>query len=417
MPTPSITFTEQQKTAYRAIIAPKATDEQWLFFIAECERRALIPGVHVVFQVRKSDEWDKQLQRNVTVDKVTLITTINALRLIADRSGSFRGYGRFTYYYGNDADEFKPTHTSSIPLGKVPHAVSVELFRDGWPHPVFSVARYDACVQHKSDRTTVTSMWHKRGEEQLAKCAEANGLRMVAPEECGGLYIEEEMGQHDTETSVVSDTPAAVETMPMATVAPAINQAPAEVATPAPAVVEPIIPAPAVSAPAPPKLGPPKPPARPAPPKPATPVPPVATPVPAPIPSNPVPNRVPQPEGVAQESHAELENVADRVARDKDPVVPAPAPAAVAPAPTGEQPATATEYQHFMNRAAKVSRDKLENAGKLKNAGTFLKDYLIKQSGQQKLNKISAAIFEELISALEKATPEEAVKIVQAAKA
>ena len=58
-------FTEEQKIAYRKTIAPNASDEQWSFFIAECERRALIPGVHVVFQLRKAPEFNAQLQRNV----------------------------------------------------------------------------------------------------------------------------------------------------------------------------------------------------------------------------------------------------------------------------------------------------------------------------------------------------------------
>ena len=182
-----IRFTEEQKAAYRAVIAPNATDAQWEYFCTECQRRNLIPGTHVVFQVRPAKEWNAQLQQQVTVQKVALVTTINALRLIAERSGKFKGYGRFTYYYG-DADG-EPTKTSAIPLGRVPHAVSVELFRDGWVQPVFAHARYDACCQTKRDgnKEVPTMMWTKRGEEQLAKCAEAFGLRMVAPEECGGL--------------------------------------------------------------------------------------------------------------------------------------------------------------------------------------------------------------------------------------
>src|SRR5258708_5816167 len=96
-------FTEEQKSAYRKILAPNATEEQWTYFIGECQRRELIPGVHVLFQVRNAEEFSQQLQRKIQVQKVTLVTTINALRLIAERSGKFRGYGRFTYYYADEA--------------------------------------------------------------------------------------------------------------------------------------------------------------------------------------------------------------------------------------------------------------------------------------------------------------------------
>jgi len=238
--TEPIRFTEEQKAAYRAVVAPNATDAQWEYFCTECERRALIPNTHVVFQVRPAKEWNAQLQQQVSVQKVALVTTINALRLIAERSGKFKGYGRFTYYYGDAEGE--PTKTSQIPLGRVPHAVSVELFRDGWAQPVFAHARYDACCQTKRDgnKEVPTMMWSKRGEEQLAKCAEAAGLRMVAPEECGTLYIEEEMPGRDRDDAIEGSKVGVADVTnlpPAPTVAPVVNQAPA--VTPKPVVAAP----------------------------------------------------------------------------------------------------------------------------------------------------------------------------------
>ena len=123
---------------------------------------------------------------------------------------------------------------------------------------------------------------------------------------------------------------------------------------------------------------------------------------------------------------AELNAVADAVARDKDPVpqanlqgvvitdadlpenlqpapvqVPVAAPAQVIAAETGEQPATKEEYSNFVNnRAAKIARDKL--AG-VKNASMMLKDYFLKGSGKSALPKISAATFEALLAPLETA--------------
>jgi hypothetical protein len=442
----ALVFTSEQRAAYRQFAA-NATDEQYNLFITECERRRLIPGVHVVFQLRKAREFSLQLSRNIDVEKVTLITTINALRLIAERTGKFNGYGKFTYYYG-DADG-NPTVQSNIPYGRPPHAVSVELFRQGWQQPVFAVARYEAYVQTKrdGDKEVPTKMWRIRGEEQLAKCAEAAGLRMVAPEECGGLYIAEEFEretkEQDATTAQENTTPVAV---PTSTVAPPVNQAAAEIhiqtspfrevaeastkpATPAaPAPKPAAAPAPKPAAPKPATPRPAAPPATKAPVAPATP--------PAPATTNPVHNRVPQPVQEIKESPAELVELADRIDRDKTPakfvatdadlpevlqpkqseqmhISEQPAPAAPQVA-SGDAPATNAEYQDFVTkRATKVVRDKLEKQAGMKNAGAEVKNYLLRASGKDKLTKISAATFERLISALETATPEQAVQIVK----
>jgi hypothetical protein len=427
-----IRFTQDQLTAYKKAYAANATDDQFTLFVAECERRSLIPGVHVVFQLRAAKEYSLEHKRYIDVQKVTLITTIHALRLIAERSGKFKGYGKFSYYYG-DADG-SPTIISAIPLGKVPHAVSVELFRDGWALPVFAVARYEAYVQTKQDngKDVPTRMWRQRGEEQLAKCAEALGLRMVAPEDCGGLYIAEEL-----KDSIEQDAPETetrqqeVVVLPIATVAPPVNQAPAQLSA-SPAPVQTAAPQAAPSVP-PIRAVRPAPPAAKPTPAPVKVVPP-ATPAPAAAqPAGPVSNRQPLPEQPVQESVAELSDYADRVARDKTELQPpqesaqpaqqatpaAPAPAKIivanaAPAPTGDDvPANAAEYKVYTDRAAKIVRDKLEKQANLKNAGAMVKDYLLKQSGKDKLNKISAAAFERIISTLEKATPEEAATLVK----
>ncbi len=96
-------FSDAEKASYRAVYVPVGTsDAQWNIFLTECERRALIPGTHVVFQLRNTMEWDPNLQQKVPVKKVAFITTINALRLIADRSKRYRGHRGFLYYYPSD---------------------------------------------------------------------------------------------------------------------------------------------------------------------------------------------------------------------------------------------------------------------------------------------------------------------------
>lgn len=160
--------------------------------------------------------------------------------------------------------------------------------------------------------------------------------------------------------------------------------------------------------------------------------PPVARPVAPALPPNPRPasappvghdpaslSRVPQVDGEAKDTPAEIQAVADAVARDRDPkpsVAQNPEKKGVSlqEIPAGEAPATQVEYTQFVNnRAAKIVRDKLKD---VKNAGPLMKDYLLRESGKDKLQKISAPVFEKLLGALEAATVEDAVKILKGGK-
>jgi hypothetical protein len=417
MPEP-LKFTNDEKAAYRVAFAPTATDDQWGLFINECERRALVPGVHVVFQLRSANEYNAQLGRSVSVQKVTLITTINALRLIADRSAKYEGHAPFVYYYGTENDDLKE---SKIPLGKVPHAVSVEGYRKDWRVPLFATARYDAYVQMKGsgNERTPTMMWSTRGEEQLAKCCEALMLRTVSPEECAGLMITEELGNDQIDREEVTtngtNSATAVVTIPQPTIAPAVNQTKATVegfgestqitidAAQAELRKDQTAPVKAVHAPVDPKPQP--------------------TPAPAPV-VTPAPTQAPVATGLFANTTPPDPANETRVFQTPLPATPVATPATVpsatpvpAPAATpasGETPATPTEYATFVNqRATKIIRDKLKGQMKDSDAANGVKGYLLKGSNKTVLKQISAADFERLLGRLEAATPEQAAEIVK----
>ena len=225
-------FTEEQKRLWKATYAATSTPDQWAVFIEECERRALIPNTHVVFSLRNANEYDPITREWVKTKKVAFITTINALRLLVDRYSdknpdrAFQGYGDTIYYYGQpDTDDMAE---KKVPLsGKIPLAVSIQVFRKDWKNPYFATARYDACVQTNS-KGEVTPMWTKRGPEQTAKCCEAFALRAIAPEETGQLYLREELESSLTDSPEAPEAPkAAPAPLPVALTVPAVNQAPA----------------------------------------------------------------------------------------------------------------------------------------------------------------------------------------------
>ncbi len=358
-------FTEPEKSAFRSIYAPTATDEQFALFIQECERRQLVPGKDVVFQLRTATEWNAELRQKTFVKKVTLITTIGALRLIAERSGRYQGRGPFVYYYGMEGGELKE---SKIPLGKIPHAVSVEGYRKDWLHPLFATARYEAYVQMqgKDDDRKPTQMWSTRGEEQLAKCAEASMLRTVAPEECSGLNIAEEMNDVISREEAPPEVPVTPAVVPQPIIAPVVNQQAAPIEVQPPVILPPPVAPPDMSG--------------------------LANSV------NAVPELIPPPPMIPP------------------PVAPPPAPVAAPPVSATDKPATQKEIAEFLARAAKIVRDKLPKAGlKDQDASSAVKNYILKQSGKPTFRVISAPVFDRLLKVLEDAaTPEDAAAIAKA---
>ena len=366
MPEP-LHFTDAEKSAFRSTYAPTASDDQFAIFINECQRRALVPGVHVVFNLRDAKEYNRELKQSVYVKRVALITTINALRLIAERTGHYDGHGPFIYYYGQESGDLKE---SKIPLGKVPHAVSVEGFRKDWKHPLFATARYDAYVQLKDDggKKVPTLMWSSRGEEQLAKCAEAQMLRTVAPEECAGLLIDEELGNGVIDKEDVTSVTSVV--LPQPIIAPPVNQAPA----------------------------------------------PPVEPKPQPVPERPA-QAVPTPEpgSLFTSTNRPLPEQETRAFPPIEPPPPPPAPAS--PVQSTDAPADLKTFNDLTSRAAKVVRDKLPKSGmKEGEASALVKNYLLKASGSTSIRAIGAKTLEKIIQALESGTPEDAAAIVRAAK-
>lgn len=281
-------------------------------------------------------------------------------------------------------------------------------------------------VSNKDGRTDISSGAVALGTlkgDALANAfmkAETKAKRRATLSICGlGVLDESELDTIPPTKTLLPAQDNTPKPLPVATVAPAVNQAPAPPVPPAPTTglfanttppdpahettrfpqIPPAAPAPVVVAP------PPAPKPAPAP----TSVPPVAV-APPPVVSQPaappvaaIPLAVPKPATVVPTTAT----------------APAPAPVAaaappIAPIATGaDAPATPEEYQKFVGqRAAKLVRDKLAPAG-LKQAGDVMKNYLLKLSGKAQLKQISAATFERLLAVLENATAEQAVELAK----
>jgi phage recombination protein Bet len=215
-----LNFTEQELKALRAEIAPQASDDQFAVFMAECRHRGLYPGRDVILQIRGSREWDSEVGAEVYKKKATQITTIGALRKIANDTGVYAGQLPSKWIYLDDQNKVTE---SEFPLPEEPYAVKATVLRRDFQAPLTVVARFDAYKQTKNNGN-LTSMWARRGSEQLEKCAEALALRKAFPEKLSGLYISEEIAadredRPETEQKVTAPAPE----LPAV---PAVNQTP-----------------------------------------------------------------------------------------------------------------------------------------------------------------------------------------------
>jgi len=240
-------FTQEESAAMRAEYGKGATDTQWELFLSECKARNLRPGVHLVFQLRNAKEYDPTVGASTFVKKAYWITTISALRLIAQRTGEYLGQAEEEYLYLDSAG--LPSVVSNVPLpdpadksvAREPWVVRTKVYRKGFQEPMVGVARFEAYAgtQKVGDKIRLTDMWSKRGAEQLSKCSEALALRKAFPEEMGSLYIAEELKNETEEAPQQSQPQQALAAAPSAPIVPKVNQEPA-VGTETPRPNEPI---------------------------------------------------------------------------------------------------------------------------------------------------------------------------------
>lgn len=170
-------FNTEQLDLIKRTVAPKATADELKLFLYQCARTGLDPLSKQIYAISRK-QWDDQA--NGYINKMTIQTGIDGLRLIADRTGRYSPGRDTEFAYDGNGKLLKAT------------AHVRKRTTDGQWHEISATAFYDEYVG-LTNAGKPTKMWAEKPHIMLSKCAEALALRRAFPAEMSGLYTGDEM--------------------------------------------------------------------------------------------------------------------------------------------------------------------------------------------------------------------------------
>lgn len=166
-------FNKEQLELIKSQIAPEATQDELKLFLYQCKRTGLDPLTRQIYCIHR---WTKQGKR------MTIQTSIDGFRVIAERSGNYGGQSEpiFTYENGN----------------LISCKISVFRFHNDIRFEAAVGVAYlsEYCQYDKEGK--LMGLWAKP-HIMLGKVAEALALRKAYPQDLSGIYTSEEMQQAD----------------------------------------------------------------------------------------------------------------------------------------------------------------------------------------------------------------------------
>lgn len=162
---------KEWRNLVRETVAEGCTEQEIDLLSYHAKRTDLDPLARQIYMQKR---FNKAKNRH----DVTIVTSIDGYRIIADRTGQ---------YAGNDDPVFDNEES--------PRKATVTVYKiiGGVRCPFTASARWDQYYPGDAQGF----MWRKMPHLMLGKCAEGLALRKAFPREMGSIYIKEEMEQAD----------------------------------------------------------------------------------------------------------------------------------------------------------------------------------------------------------------------------
>ena len=163
----------------------KLSPEDLKNFAIQCKRTGLDPITRQIYAIPNNG-------------KLTIMASIDGLRLIAERSGEHEG--QTAPQWCGDDGIWKDVWLSK----ETPRACKIGVYKTKFREPLVAIAifeeyagrhLYDDTKYGKYKRGDLTHMWAKMPALMIAKVAEALALRKAFPNEMSGIYSTGEMEQ------------------------------------------------------------------------------------------------------------------------------------------------------------------------------------------------------------------------------
>lgn len=167
-------FNREQLELIKSQIAPEATPDELKLFLYQAKRTGLDPLTRQIYCIHR---WSKGGKR------MTIQTSIDGFRVIAERSGNYGGQSEPVFTYDKDGN----LESCKISVFRFHNDIRFEAS--------VGVAYLSEYCQYDKDGKPM-GLWAKP-HIMLQKVAEALALRKAYPQDLSGIYTNEEMQQAD----------------------------------------------------------------------------------------------------------------------------------------------------------------------------------------------------------------------------
>jgi len=166
-----VKFTNEDIETVRNTVGKDLTISELKLFLHHCEKTNLDPMAKQIYAIK-------------TKDKMNVMTSIDGLRLIAERSG---------LYNGQTSPEWCSEDGKWVDIwisNKNPYAARVGIYRKGIENLIYGIAYFKEYYSETYFQKRMPINW-------IAKVAEALALRKAFPNFMSGIYTEDEFKPQD----------------------------------------------------------------------------------------------------------------------------------------------------------------------------------------------------------------------------